>query len=356
LQPKAATLQVEEDPLNLDNNNDNPLFFRRIAREDFDLAVRKGFWRSVLSWINKSNNQLLPFDEIRTVLHDQGQYEVGIRQIPIEKIVGSVGRYNDFDRAFLPKQKHTRGRWINVDIANRRDIGLPPIEVYKVGEVYFVKDGNHRVSVARERGQKFIDANVIEIVTDIQIDENTDIDDIILRQEKVFFYKMTLIDTIRPGAEIDLSLPGQYEKLLEHISVHRWYMGERFGHEIPHAEAVADWYDQVYHPLAVVIQEQGILKEFPGRTVADLYLWIIEHLYYLREEFKSEVSLQDAASHFTEEFSKNPIRRMLTLFRKLARGMAEGLEDASDLELGILSEEMMVKAEPPDENEEESPD
>ena len=333
--------------MSMESNQNNPLFFRRIAKEDFDQALRKGFWRSVISWLNKSNNQLLPFDEIRKVLPMQGQFDAGVRQIPIDKVVGSTGRYNDFDRAFLPRHTHTRGRWINVDIANRQEITLPPIEVYKVGEVYFVRDGNHRVSVARERGQKFIDANVIEIVTDIEIDENTNIDDIILRQDKAHFYKTTQIQEVRPEADISLTLPGQYEKLLEHINVHRWYMGEKSGHEIPYPEAVGEWYDQVYSPLAKVIQEQEILKEFPGRTTADMYLWIIEHLYYLREEFQSEVSLEDAARNFTEEFSKNPLRRMLTLFRKFAHAAAEGLEDASELELGILSEEMMINAEPP---------
>ncbi len=305
----------------------------------------------MFSWFNKSNNQLMPFDEIRKVLPMQSQFDAGVRQIPINKVVGSVGRYNDFDRAFLPLHTHTRSRWINVDIANRREINLPPIEVYKIGEVYFVKDGNHRVSVARERGQKYIDASVIEIVSEIVIDENTNIDEIILRQDKAYFYKTTQILEFRPDADIDLTLPGQYEKLLEHINVNRWYMGEKSGHDIPYPDAVRNWYDHVYCPLAVVIQEQDILKEFPGRTTADMYLWIIEHLYYLREEFKSEISLEDAARNFTEEFSRKPLRRMLTLFRKFARAAGEGLEDASELELGILSEEMLINSEPPEDDE-----
>jgi hypothetical protein len=336
------------------NNSNNAGIFQRIAKEDFENALRKGFWRSVVGWFNKSSNHLLPFDEIRRVLPVQGQYEMGVRQIPLEKIIGSVGRYNDFDQSFLPRHRHTSSRWINIDIANRRDINLPPIEVYKVGEVYFVKDGNHRVSVARERGQAFIDANVIEIVVDIPIDRYTDIDEIILRQERVHFYKATHIKELRPLAEIELTLPGQYEKLLEHIDVHRWYMGEHFGREIAYEEAVSGWYDEVYYPLVQVIESQDLLKEFPGRTAADLYLWIIEHLYYLREEFKSEISLQEAAAHFTEEYSRNPIRRMYTMFRKFARMVTEGLEDAADLELGMTPEEMLRSLPPAASGEDES--
>jgi uncharacterized ParB-like nuclease family protein len=324
------------------SNSFNSSFFEKVAREDFEQALRKGFWRSVLGWFNKSTNQLLAFDEVRKYLPVRGQYDVGVRQIPIEKIVGSVGRYNDFDRAFLPRHRHIRSRWVSIDLAKLKEIELPPIEVYKIGEVYFVKDGNHRVSVAREKGQKFIDAYITEIVTDIPIDENTDINWLVRMHEKSEFYQQTRLHELRPEANIELTLPGMYPKLLEHIQVHRWYMGEKRGSEVTLEEAVASWYDEVYSPLVKVIHELGICKEFPGRTSADLYLWIIEHLYYLREEFRQEIKLEDAARSFAEGHSPNPVRKLINLFRKLTRLVAEGLEEASDLELGILPEEMML--------------
>ncbi len=325
-----------------DESENQSGLIRRLAGEDFENAFLKGFWRSILGWLRQSDNQLLPFDEVRKVLQEHGQYDVGLHQIPIDKVIGSVGRYNDFDKAFMPTQRHTRSRWVNVDIANLQDIILPPIEVYKVGEVYFVKDGNHRVSVAREKGQKFIDANVIEILTDIEIDKYSSIDEIIRRQEKAYFYKKSGILAVRPEAEIELSLPGVYDKLLEHISVNRWYMGERANREIGYPDAVAGWYDEVYLPLVQVIKEGGILSEFPGRTPADLYLWIIEHLWYLREEISADVSLKEAASHFTDEFSKNPLRKLWQLIRKVGRVMTGGLEDASELELGVMPEDMLI--------------
>lgn len=322
----------------------NSSFFEKIAQEDFELALRKGFWRSVLGWFNKAPNQLLAFDEVRKYLPLKGQYDLGVRQIPIDKIVGSVGRYNDFDRAFLPRHRMTRSRWISIDVAKMKEVELPPIEVYKVGEVYFVKDGNHRVSVAREKGQKFIDAYITEVVTDVPIDEHTDIDRLIRLQERAEFFRTTRLNEIRPESAIELSLPGQYPKLLEHINVHRWYMGEKRQAEVPFEEAVAAWYDEVYSPLIKVIHEQGICKEFPNRTAADLYIWIIEHLYYLREEFRQEINLEQAARSFKEGFSPNPLRKMRNLFRKLASRVTEGLEDAADLELGILPEDMMIDA------------
>lgn len=291
----------------------------RQAKDDFDDALRKGYWRSVFSWLTQSNNELLPFDEVRKYIPMRGQHYAGVKQIPLKQIVGSVGRYNDFDRAFLPRHRATINRWISVDRAHLEEINLPPIEVYQIGEVYFVKDGNHRVSVARERGQLEIDAVVIEIQTDIKVDSSTDIDGLIRSQERLSFLEQTRIHEIRPAALIELSLPGGYEKLLEHITVHRYFMGNEQQREISWPEAVGDWYDQVYRPMEDLIRKNNVISEFPGRTESDLYLWIIEHLWYLRETLQSEVSMEDAVMHFADEYSENSIRRLLRAFHLLGR-------------------------------------
>lgn len=300
-----------------DFNRNNSDYFNRVANSDYEVALRRGFWRSVMSWFGQKNNKLLPFDEVRRILPIHGQYYAGLQVVPIEKIVGSVARYNDFDRAFIPTQRHTKSRWVSIDMANLQDVILPPVELYKIGEMYFVKDGNHRVSVAREKGQAFIDAVVIEIVTSLPITNMDNIFELILQQERKDFYEKTNIDAIRPNSGIELTLPGQYEKLLEHISVHRWFMGERKQDDVSYEEAVAGWFDEVYLPLAGVIQEQNILKDFPKRTVADLYLWIIEHLWYLRENYRNEVSLEQAAVNFKRLFSKRKFKRFANLFNKL---------------------------------------
>ncbi len=212
---------MDEHPEILNNQ-----MVRMIARTDFETALRRGFWHSVKSWITNSDNKLLPFDEIIKQLPLKGQHSLGMKVIPIDKIIGSVGRYRDFDRAFLPRQSHTRSRWINIDTAHLKDVILPPIEVYKMGEVYFVKDGNHRVSVAREKGQIYIDADVIELDVIVPIDADLSIDDIIKKREQVEFYEKTQLHKILPDANIELSVPGGYDKIIEHIEVHRWFMGE----------------------------------------------------------------------------------------------------------------------------------
>lgn len=293
------------------------------ARSDFDQALRKGFWRSFFSWFNGKENRLLPFDEVRRLLPYQGQHYLGMRTIPVRRIVGSVGRYQDFDRAFLPRRSELGTRWVRIDMAHLQDVILPPIEVYKIGEVYFVKDGNHRVSVARERGQDEIDAYIIEIDTPVEIDENTNIDDLILKIERNEFENRTSLSVLRPEAKVDLSLPGAYTKLIEHIETHRWFMGEKHHRDVTIEEATASWFDEVYMPLIHVIRDQGTIKEFPGRTEADLYLWIIEHLWYLREELNREVSLKDAAQHFTHTFSSSPLKYIFSLFKQIAGSFSE---------------------------------
>lgn len=310
----------------------------RIASADYQAALRRGFWRSVLSWLTQNSNELLPFDEVRKYLPLLGQHEIGLRQIPLDKIVGSVGRYQDFDRAFLPRQTHTKGRWVSVDKAHLQDIVLPPIEVYKVGEVYFVKDGNHRVSVARQRGQVFIDAYVTEIQTPVQLDSDFDHDDLIRKKEQAEFLLNTGLVNLRPEAQIELTVPG-YSRLLEHIETHRWFMGEKYQRPIEWEEAVTSWYDEVYLPLVRVIREQNILEHFPNRTEGDLYLWIIEHLWYLREEYKADISPDEAAQHFAEEYSERMFERIVNVIRHTARILtgeeeaeiipSQGKEDAS---------------------------
>jgi hypothetical protein len=141
--------------------------------------------------------------------------------IQVAQIVGSVGRYRNFDRAFLPRHAHARGRWTNVDRAHREDVQLPPIEVYQVGEIYFVRDGNHRVSVARERGQEIVDAFVTLIEVSVLLTPDVDLDDLMRKQEYVAFLQATRLDVLRPGARIELTLLGQYERLTEHIAAHR---------------------------------------------------------------------------------------------------------------------------------------
>ena len=281
------------------------------ARMDYERARRKAFRRRLLSWFTRQDNALLAFDEVRSGLHAQAQHEGGLHAVPIDQIVGSVGRYRDFDRAFLPRQVKTRDRWESVDRAQIEGTELPPIELYKIGETYFVKDGNHRVSVARERGQKFIDAHLTEVLAPAPVTNVEDLLEWIRNQEGLHFHEVTRISELRPGARIELTLPGQYEKLLQHIRTHQWYLGIEQKREVSWSEAVTSWYDRVYLPTIEAIRKTGVLRDFPHRTEADLYLWITEHHWYLHQQAMPKGrELEKVVTEYAQEHSE---RRPLLL-------------------------------------------
>ncbi|MFL7890663.1 MAG: hypothetical protein ACK2UM_07505 [Anaerolineales bacterium] len=288
---------------------------RQLAQDDFERAYRKGFWRKLSSWLTGARNELLPFDAVRERIPIHGQHYLGLRQVPVEQIVGSLGRYRDFDRAFLPRQARTRSRWVSIDSAHYEDIVLPPVDLFKIGEIYFVRDGNHRVSVARERGQEFVDAYVVEIEVPVPLTADMDLNDLQLKAEYANFIEKTHLDQIRPQARIELTLLGEYERLLEHINVHRWFLGEGRGNEVPFEEAVASWYDTVYLPMVTLINDHDLLEDFPNRSEADLYLWIIEYEWFLREAYRKDYSFQEVSNQFKERFSDSPSRRLVNVLK-----------------------------------------
>jgi len=285
----------------VNNGNEGKDIFTGLAAHDFQRAYQKGFFRAILNKLSGRDSGLLSFEEIRRSLDIEGETDRGLQEVAIDKIIGSLSRYQDFDKSFLPRQTFTRNRWQNIDKALIRGEFLPPVELYKVGDFFFVIDGNHRVSVAREQGQKFIDAHVRELELPFSIGAHFDWQEVLLKQERIQFLKETRLNELRPQLNIELTLPGQYPKLLEHIDVHRYYLSQDQQREIPYEEAVLSWADHVYWPMVNVIREQKILKKFPDRSEADLYLWIIEHLAFIRQRYGREIDYREAADNFSRE-------------------------------------------------------
>jgi len=297
--------------------------FDHMANQDFERAVFKGFWRKILTLLRGENNELLPFDEVRAQLPIRGQHDIGMQEVPIDKIVGSVGRYHDFDRAFLPIQTRTKDRWVNIDKAHYAQVTLPAVELFKIGEIYFVKDGNHRISVARDRGQVYIDAHVTEIDIPVVLTPDTKVDDLVLKKEYARFILDTDLTNTRPDANIQTTVSGQYQRLLEHIAVHRWYLGEQRGNEVAMPEAAVSWYDHVYLPLVQIIRDLNILKEFPGSSEADLYLWIMEYQGYLRQAYqevdRGEASARaEAARELVDNYPQPAVRKLVEALNRSA--------------------------------------
>ncbi|HSH01810.1 MAG TPA: hypothetical protein VLL52_04765 [Anaerolineae bacterium] len=286
------------------------------ARDDFRRAYRRSFWRRLKSWMTGEKTDLLPYDEVKAHLPFQSQRYIGQQTVPIDKIVGSVGRYRDFDRVFLPTQTQTEGRWVSISKARYEDVELPPVDLYKIGDVYFVKDGNHRVSVARGRGQSYIEGIVTEIEVPIPITPETEIDDLIRQKHYASFLQETNLHKLRPEADLQLSSPLAYERLLAHISAHRWYMGEQNHKEIPYADAVGSWYDNVYEPLWELIAIHQLPKAFPEHTPADLYLWVSEYKWVLREAYTGEDQIGETTKLLAELYIEQPVAAILSKLRR----------------------------------------
>jgi hypothetical protein len=195
-------------------------------------------------------------------------------------------------------------------------VSLPPVTLYQVGDAYFVLDGNHRVSVAREHEVAFIDAEVFEATTPLPITvaDLIDADTLNVLGEYARFLERTQLNALRPQQQLRFTIGGAYERLIEHIAVHRYFMGLDLKRDISEDEAVLDWYDNVYMPIIQSVREDAILKDFPQRTESDLYLWIIDHQHYLRANSDTHAGAIDAdtaANDYADKYGeKSPFERM----------------------------------------------
>lgn len=277
------------------------------ARTDFQRARFKAFMNRVWGSISGKPTTLLSYDDIKEKLHIGGPIYRGVQTVRVDQIAGSLNRYHEFDRVFLPASDKLADRWQSVNRAFYQDVSLPPVVLYKVGQVYFVVDGHHRVSVAREQGQIYIEAEVRECSTRVNITPDIKTEDLEILEDKVNFLERTSLDRLIPEANIKLTIPDGFERMLEHIAVHRYFMGLDLKRDISEEEAIRDWYDNVYMPVINVIRDTNIIKEFPEKTEGDLYLWVLDHQHYLVSE--EGIPLQppeEAARDFFGDESEKP--------------------------------------------------
>ncbi|WP_135228747.1 ParB N-terminal domain-containing protein [Deinococcus fonticola] len=289
------------------------MFARNQAKQEVERARLYSDMRDFLAVLRRQPNELLPFEWMKQ-LAPEGEHTLGLQPIPVDSIIGSVDRYREFDRHYLPKEAHLDERWISVRAAQLEGKELPPIQVYKVGGLYFVKDGNHRVSVARRNGQKFIDAYVIELDVTVPPDEHDTLKDLIIKGEYASFLRATRLDEILPGHRpILFTTPGRYARLLEHIHTRQYYLDRKPGREgqppVTWQEAVRSWYGRLYLRIVDNIDLHDVMYRFPGRTEADLYLWIMDHRYFLTQKYGHDVGSEEATVDFTTQFAPKRFKR-----------------------------------------------
>ena len=287
---------------------------------DFEDIYTRGFFRKIVAMLTGHTKgfYLLSYEEVSQKMHCHDESYSGIHSVPVSAIVGSVGRFKDFDREFLPLRRQSKERWRRIDQAFLDGVNLPAVQLYRVGDVYFVKDGNHRVSVARERGVAYIDAEVIETACRVPIPSHLDADDLQSAEERAFFLEWSQLDQLRPDSDVRCTISGGYHDLEEHINVHQYYMGQQLQHEVPLWDAVTGWYDTVYLPIVREMRDEKILEKFPKRTEADLYLWIMDRLYDLRQRYGDDVPPDDAVDDFMRSHEKAPLLAAIRqrIFRK----------------------------------------
>ncbi len=254
----------------------SPLYYS-IAVRDFQRARKQAALQQLLARLTGKSAELLAYDDVRQQLRETGTIDRGLQEIPLDAIVGSVGRSDDFTRDFMPKKDSDQERWAQVRTAVLDMSGLAPISVYQIGEGYFVRDGNHRVSIARQLGTPTISAYVTEVKTRVPLAVDDKMDEVSHKARYVQLLEETKLDELRPEANLLLTLGNHYHLLEEQIETYRRRLAEEEERPISGQEAVTRWYDHVYLPVVEIIREQGILRNFPRRTEADLYLLFVEH-------------------------------------------------------------------------------
>src|SRR5215212_4265140 len=223
-----------------------------VTNTRFYESRRKALLAALLDSIRRQPSEMLSFEAVRVGLNSHGQIALGHQVVPVKNIVGSEGRYSDFDRRFLPLSEAVEQRWRSVEHAMERMIDLPPVDLWKISDVYFVRDGNHRVSVARWRGQGHIDAYVTELLVDVPLTPDLSVRTLLFAEEYSDFLEWTNLQALRPDQRIEFSELGGYLELVRHINAYRYTLGQQLGHAIDRDEAVAGWYDRVYLPIIEV--------------------------------------------------------------------------------------------------------
>jgi hypothetical protein len=273
--------------------------------------------------MNVDRDNLLSFNDVKEILKPKNETYRGMQTVSIDLIVGSEGRYRDFNKYFLPRAEHLRSRWERVDVARLKDIILPPIQLYEIGGVYFVRDGNHRVSVARSQGVELIDAEVTSLSSEIIIRPSMTKDELrvsLIAYEKKIFYEKTQFEELTGCKDLDFSTTGQYDVIYNHILVHKYYLNQQVSEEIPFLKSLISWYNNVYSPIIKIIREERLYLHFPGRTPSDLYVWIVKHWDFLKKKYGGGFSISEAARDFSQKYGtarKGPLIYIVRLIDRV---------------------------------------
>jgi hypothetical protein len=320
--------------------NDPQEVRKQRAIEEFHRARKRGNWEQIIGRLRGREVELLSYDKVAEQLKVVDSKKRGVEEIPLDAIVGSVGRYDDFTRTFMPRKVHDEARWTGVMTAAPDVSRLPPIDVYQIGDIYFVLDGNHRVSIARQQGHKTVQAQVIEVQTRVPLPPGAQPDAMIIQAEYADFLDHTRLDVLRPGVDLRVTVPGRYEELRAHMEVFRYQLETAESRALSNEEAVGRWYDNSYLPVIHTIRDQQLYRHFPGRTETDFYLWVADYQAALKNRIGWDITLSEAAAKLAAYFDDHRPQSRLQHWRRRFQKAGKPTSPASKNLAGESAQEM----------------
>ena len=261
------------------------------AQHDFARARRARLLSDVSRRLRREPDDvglILPFEEVVEALGRTGQVDRGLQVVPLDMIVGTVDRAVDFDRGFRPTSARLRSRWERIAAAQRRGEALPPISLFQIGDLYFVRDGHHRVSVAKSLGRDDIDAYVTEVTTRLKLGADLRVSELPLKDHERLFRERVPLDPER-RARIKLSDPWDFGVLAEAVEAWGFRLMQERGHYYERAEVARAWFDEEYVPVSELISHGDLVES--GETETDAYMRLAADRYLLlrTHEWSDEV-------------------------------------------------------------------
>ena len=251
------------------------------AQHDFSRARRARLLSDIARRLRREPGDvalILPFEEVVEALGRTGQVDRGLQVVALDDIVGTVDRAADFDRGFRPTSQRLRSRWERIAAAQRRGEAMPPVSLYKVGDLYFVRDGHHRVSVAKSQGRDDIDAYVTEVTTRLPLSDDLRVSELPLKDhERLFRERVPL--TASQRERISLSDPWEFGWLAEMVEAWGFRMMQERGHFADRREVATRWFEQEYVPVSDMLEEGGLTER--GETEAEAYMRLAGQRYLL---------------------------------------------------------------------------
>jgi len=248
------------------------------------------------------------FDHVRNAEKAYESVKRGVATIPLDKIIGSVGRYTDFDKQFRLQGAGTDERLRSLTTAIKTGKSIPPVSLYQIKDNYYIVDGHHRVTAARNLGQSTIQATILELLPSEETSEN-----------RLYLERIDFRDQVGLNNVVDFTEPGQSEYLFQQINTHQQFLKRETKSDVQLQEAGADWYSTIYLPLKTLIQNSGLLQSFPDRTLDDLYLYISKHQWQRESKRSYGIGIDELIPRDMEAFRKKMAQKKIEEYPDMKR-------------------------------------